>query len=337
VKAFVTGSTGLVGSALCERLVRDGHRVRALVRPTSDVSFLDRLGSVDLITGDMTDNTAKLAQAVGDADTVFHTAALVDDWADRAAMVRVNVTGTESLLEACTQRRTRRVVYLSSLVVFGMKPQNNLDESAPVVHTRDNYNYTKILAEQVVQRYQAGGTPIVIIRPPYIYGPRDRQFFPRLVDAIMSGKFKYIGRGDNPLTLCYVGNLVDAMMLAAENQAAVGNTYIITDGDSITRRELVDIICRSLGVDPPKRHAPVFVARAAVPVLEGVYRLFRLKGRPLVNRFKFKFMHTPLTFDIGKARDELGYEPGMRTSEGLGLSIDWYRDNVLSVREDTAR
>jgi len=329
LKAFVTGATGLAGSSLCERLVRDGHGVRALVRPTSDTSFLDGLGSVELVRGDVTAGTEQLSDYIGDADTVFHTAALVDDWAERDLMVKVNVTALENLLQAARTKSLRRFVYISSLVVFGMKPQIDLDETAPLVHTGDNYNYTKILAEQVAGKYLAEGIPMVILRPPYIYGPRDRQFFPRLVGNISAGKFKFIGSGDNPFSLVYVGNLVEAMMLAAQRDEAVGKVFIITDGESITRRQLVELVCEKLDLEMPRRKVPAFVAKAAVPVLEAIYRLFHLKDSPIINRFKFKFMYTPLTFRIDRARDELGYKPVMGVREALELSLDWYRRNVM--------
>jgi len=215
------------------------------------------------------------------------------------------------------------------LAILGMNPQINLDESAPLVHSGDNYNYTKILAEELIQRYVARGFPAVILRPPYIYGPRDRQFFPRLVGMILKGSFRFIGSGANPITLVYVGNLVEAMVLAARNDRAAGQVFIITDGESITRRELVELICERLGVELPEGTAPVWFARFGVHLLEILYKALHLKGTPIINRFRLKFMHTPLTFNIEKARRELGYKPLMSTREALALSVDWYRKHVL--------
>jgi len=328
LKAFVTGSTGLAGSSLCERLVADGHSVRALVRKTSDTSFLESLGSVELVVGDITGTVEDLTEVIGDADTVFHTAALVDDWADRDFMVQVNVTALENLLKASKKASIRRFIYLSSLVVLGMRPQIDLDESAPYVHTGDNYNYTKILGEEVARKYRDEGLPMVIIRPPYIYGPRDRQFFPRLVHSLSIGKFKFVGSGDNAFSLVYVGNLVEAMMLAAEKDDVAGELFIITDSESITRRELVEIVCEKLDIKMPTAKVPAFVAKAMVPILECVYRVFKLKGSPIINRFKLKFMYTPLTFNIDKACSRLGYKPVKNIREALALSLDWYRENV---------
>ena len=336
MKAFVTGATGLAGSSLCERLVREGHGVRALVRPTSDTSFLESLGGVELVRGDITDGAGELGTCIGDADTVFHTAALVDDWAERERMVKVNVTALENLIEAAATKNLKRFVYISSLVVLGMKPQIDLDENAPIVNTGDNYNYTKILAEEAARKRQAEGMPIVILRPPYIYGPRDRQFFPRLVGNIAAGKFKFIGSGENPFSLVYVGNLVEAMMLAAVKDNAAGKLFIITDGESITRRALVELVCAKLGLEMPRKKAPVFAAKIAVPVLEGIYRLLHLKGSPIINRFKYKFMVTPLTFNIDKARGELGYKPIKGVREALELSLDWYRENMMERAEARA-
>ncbi len=324
--AFITGGTGMVGSHLAERLVADRVPVRCLVRTTSDTSLLEELG-VETVTGDVTDPPEKLRELIGDAETVFHCAAMVDDWAPREAMVRVNVDGTRNVLEACADRPSlRKFVMVGSMVVLGMGPQNHLDESAPLVHTGDNYNYTKILTCELAQRYaRERNVPVVICRPPYIYGPRDKQFFARLFESLRDGVFKFIGDGNQPITLVYAPNLARALVLGARSDAAPGEVFLITDGESVTRRELVEMVCEEVGYPVPTAHVPVPVARAAMPVVELIAKL--RKKRPLLNRFKMKFMTTPMTFNIEKARRVLGYEPVEPPRESLRRSIRWYRDH----------
>lgn len=322
-RVFVTGATGLVGSHLVEELVAQGVRPRCLVRPTSDTAMLDRLG-IEKVQGDVTDDAAKLRSAIGDAEVVYHCAAMVDDWAPREAMMRVNVDGVRNMLEACTGLRSlRRFAMVGSMVVFGMGPQNHLDETAPLVHTGDNYNYTKILACETALRYaREKGAPVVICRPPYIYGPRDRQFFPRLFEPLRDGKFKFIGSGNRPITLVYVRNLVRSLMLAAQADLAPGEVFLITDGESVTRRELVEMVCRETGWKMPRMCVPIPVVKIALPFVE---RLAKARGRqPIINRFKLKFMATPMTFDISKARRVLGYEPLESARESLQKTIRWY-------------
>ena len=151
--AFVTGATGMVGGHLVEKLIQQGRPVRCLVRKSSDVSLLTPLG-VELVYGDITDDPQKLAELIGDAQTVYHCAAMVDDWADREVMMRVNVTGTENMLKACVGKISLvKFSMVGSMVVHGMGEQNYIDETAPLVHTGDNYNYTKILTYEVAMKY----------------------------------------------------------------------------------------------------------------------------------------------------------------------------------------
>jgi nucleoside-diphosphate-sugar epimerase len=325
--AFVTGGTGQLGSHLAERLVGDGWRVKALVRPTSDKTFLSSLGdSIEFVTGDVTDGPEALKPLVDGADTVFQCAAFVDDYAPRDKMVEVNVTVLENVIGAARAAGARRFVYVSSAVVYGSGPQHDLDETAPYVHTGDNYNYTKICAEELALAHAAKGLHVVILRPPYIYGARDRQLLPRLVTNIRSGVFRYIGDGNTPFTLVWAGNVAEAMVRAAETEGHAGEVYNVTDGESITRRELVELISDVMGIDPPKRKVPIGLAKALVPVFELVGKI---TGKaPRLNRFKFKFMAVPLTFSIEKARRDLGYKPLKPPMESLREAIEWYRDNA---------
>ena len=323
---FVTGATGLVGGHLVARLAAEGLRLRCLVRATSNVAELKRAGA-ELVTGDITDPPEKLRQLIGDCRLVFHCAGLVDDWAPRAEMERINIDGTRNMLEACAGLKgLEKFVMVGSMVVLGMAPQNHLDESAPLAHTGDNYNETKIVAEELAFQYAAEKrVPVVVCRPPYVYGPGDKQFFPRLFETLRDGVFKYIGDGNQPLTLVYVLNLVQALVLAARAETARGELFLITDGESITRRELAEMICREMGYRIPTTHVPEALARFLLPAVEWLARVRH--RRPILNRFKLKFMATPLTFDISKARRLLGYEPVEPPRESLQKTVRWYREH----------
>jgi nucleoside-diphosphate-sugar epimerase len=325
--AFITGATGMVGSHLARRLLDEGLKVRALVRAASDTSLLKSWGA-ELVEGDVGEANPALGACLADADYVFHCAAMVSDWAPLEDMMRVNVTGTRHLAEAAVAcGRLKRFVYLSSMVVFGMHPQRDFDESAPLIHTGDHYNLAKIRAEELVQQFARDrGLPATILRPPYIYGPRDRQFLPRVLENLKNGKFRFVGSGRHPLTLVYVGNLVEALLLAATKPEAQGQVFLVTDGEAITRVRLMEIVCEETGYPMPTRHVPRWLVRAACPVFEGLYSLRRTAEPPLVNKFRLKFMSTPLTYSIAKARCVLGYAPKTTTEQGLRQTLAWFRE-----------
>ena len=325
--AYVTGATGFVGSHLVERLLKESFEVRALVRRTSDTAHLKKLG-VALVPGDVTDGADQLAPGLAGATHVFHCAAYVDDWGPREPMVDINVTGLENVLGALAPDAVRRFVFLSSQAVYGSGDQVGLDESAPFVETGDNYNFTKIACERVLWRSaRETGLAAVSLRPPYIYGPRDRQFFPRVCTALRDGQWVYLSGGRVPFTLAYVQHVVDACLLAATRDDAAGEAFIITDGKPVTRRELVEILCDEMGYERPTKSVPRVVARALCPVFEGVARLLGAKEPPRINRFRYKFAATHVDFDISKAKQVLGYRPECGTRDALRETARWFREN----------
>lgn len=329
---LVTGATGLVGSHLVEFLVRNGHKVRCLVRQSSDNAFLKSLG-IDFITGDVTDSAA-VDKAVNGADVVYHCAAMVSDWADRATMAAVNVGGTENIINACLKYKTKRLVMVSSLAVLGMGKQVNANETAPYVYTGDNYNYTKIESEKrILTAVREKKLSAVILRPPYIYGPRDRQLLPRVVKFLKEGKFVFIGSGKNPISLVYVKNLVHALYLAGESNSAVGQIYHITDGHDLTRREFITALAQKFGYSAPGKSVPAFVAKCACPVLEFVNKVKKSTEPPLLNKFRMKFLDTYLTFDISKAKKELGYKPVYTYEQALEETVNWFKSSELQLAE----
>lgn len=334
MKAFVTGATGMVGSHLVEKLINEGHQVKVLARKTSNTEHLKKLG-VELCYGDMTSSSDTLRPFLEDVEWIFHIAAFVSDWASREEMVKANVDSLRNLAHASNPKTLKRFIFIGSMAVLGMGKQDNLDESAPWIHTGDNYNYTKILGEQLaIKLAREENYPITILRPPYIYGPRDRQFFPRVVQSLEKGMFKYIGDGNQPFSLVSVHNLVDALILAAKHtERPSGEIYMITDGEAVTRRQLVEILCEEMGFQKPKAQVPIWLAYALCPVFEGLNKLTKSKKTPLINRFRIKFMYTHLTFNVDKARRELGYSPGVKTLEGLRESAKWFSEHREEYKE----
>lgn len=327
---LVTGATGFVGARLTTALLERGDRVRALVRDPARANALARRG-VDVVKGDIREPDA-LRGAVQDAERVYHCAALVGDWLSPEEVRRVNVEGTHHLLSACAAAGVGRLVYLSSLAVLGIGHHHGTDESAPYRYTGDAYSDSKIDSEQIVRQFaERGGLPTVILRPGFVYGPGDRQFLPRLLDALANGQFVYVGDGSKLLNIVHVDDVAAAALLADKVEAA-GQAYNLTDGTKTSLRDFVTFIADVLRIPAPSRRIPVVAAWAACYVLEFLARLRRAQAPPRLNRARMKFLYYNQYYSIEKARRELGYAPRATYRDGLPPTLAWCRQARLLPR-----
>ncbi len=318
---FLTGATGLVGSHVAEEALRRGHTVRALVRASSDTSFLDRLG-VEKVNGDLADADA-LRRGVAGADWVINAAAKVGDWGPIEEFRRLNVDAFRLLLDAASDAKVSRFVHVSSLGVYEGRDHFDTDETVPTAaQALDGYTRSKVEAEALALTYvKDRGLPLAVVRPGFIYGERDRTVLPKLLGSLRSGIFRYFGSGDQALNCIYVKNLVHAIFLAAESPVAVGEVFNVTDGVRVSKKEFVGTVATLAGLKPPKRHIPLWLARFAATMME---RRALRKGSttpPLVNKARYKFLGLNLDFSIAKARRLLGYEPPYTTEQGLKAAV----------------
>jgi nucleoside-diphosphate-sugar epimerase len=252
----------------------------------------------------------------------------VDDWAPREKMVRVNVHGLRNLLEAVRGMKLRRFVFIGSIMVYGDGDLVNANESARFVRTGDNYNHTKIECERLLWKFvRETGLPAVVLRPSYIYGERDNQFLPRVCRALLSREWIYVDWGRIPFALSDVRNVVEACVLAASRDSAVGQGFIITDAEPVTRRELVEIVREEMGYKRPFVSFPRGLGITMSPFAAGLAKFMNWERPYLVNRFLCHFAGTRLTFDISKARRLLGYEPTRSPHQSLREAARWFREN----------
>ena len=192
---LITGATGLVGSHAAEQARAKGIRVRALCRPSANTSLLRQWG-VEIVQGDL-DNSVSLKQACDRATVVLHCAAKVGDWGPTEDYRRINVNGTQALLDAALASNSlRRWVQISSLGVYSGSDHYGTDETTePNTDGIDGYTLTKVESEQLVCRYiEEKNLPAVVLRPGFIYGPRDRTVMPRLMDKLKAKKIRLSGQ-----------------------------------------------------------------------------------------------------------------------------------------------
>src|SRR5581483_10863098 len=325
---LITGATGFVGGHLAEACVRRGWSVHALARTGSDTRLLEHSGIV-IRRGDLTDAAAVRAALAG-VEVVFHCAAKVGDWGPVEEYRAVNVEGLRQLLEACRAMPLRRFVHFSSLGVYAARHHFGTDESEPLPQTHmDGYTQSKVEAEQLALRYQREhGVPVVVLRPGFIYGPRDRTVLPKLLENLRQGKVRYLGGGHQAMNTIYVGNLVEAAFLAVECPGAVGQVYNLTDGEAVSKRRFIETLAEGVGVPkPPSLSVPLWIARLAAHWMESRARRRGDPQPPRLTQARLKFLGLNLDFSIDKAKRELGYQPRVRFDEGMRETVAWYKQN----------
>jgi 2-alkyl-3-oxoalkanoate reductase len=330
---LITGATGFVGSHVADVCKARGNHVRALARPTADLSHLTQLG-VEIVPGDVAD-PASVAKAVDGVDVVIHAAAKVGDWGPVEDYRTINVQGTQNLLDAVRVRPVRRFVQVSSLGVYEARHHYGTDEAEPLPdHHIDGYTQTKVEAEKLVlEAVRTYAVPAVILRPGFVYGPRDRSVLPRLVGRLKERSILYIARGRYALNTTYVGNIAEACVLAADHPGAVGEVFNITDGELVTKRQFFETVADGLGLKRPRGSIPLWLARRLAAWRESVFRRKNKPHPPRITQASLKFAGLNLDFSIAKARTVLGYEPTIGFADGMARALAWYRE----THPDTAR
>ncbi len=326
---LVTGATGFIGGHLVERLVSSGHQVRCLVRPTSDTTRLEALG-VEFAVGDLA-GTSSLERAVEGCQHVFHCGAMVTDWARPKEVAAVNVEGTRRLLTAIEQAGTvRRLVHFSSTDVYGYPGGRQVEETHVATGFSNWYAQTKLGAESEVRRSVAErGLDAVILRPSTVYGPGSKEVVLEIARAIRGGKMVLVDDGRAIAGLCFVGNLIDAAMLALEHRRSDELAFNVTDGLDVTWRTFADGLASGLGCRPVRWSMPYPLAEGIGFALEHGYRVLRsatgVSTRPLLSRQAVQVMGRDQSFSNRRAREELSWAPRVDYAEGLQTTLEWLR------------
>ncbi len=315
MKALVTGATGFIGSHLCEELIRRGYRVTCLSRKPSNHTWIETL-DVSFIQGDCSVRES-LLEIPGDFDYVFHLAGLTKSCSPEAFFT-VNARGTENLVKAVAERNPniKRFVHLSSLAAAGPSRDSLPLCEDQVPSPVSNYGKSKLEGEHAVLHYSST-LPVTILRPPAVYGPRDRDM---LVMFQMIKKGFFFDLGKCYYSLLYVDDLVQAILLSAEKSSAPGNIYFVCDGDLYTGEEIAVRISSVLQV----KARPVRVPKCTMPLFAAISERFNKQG--IINRDRVKdFQHSHWICDSRKAREELGFLPKVGMKEGIQWTADWYR------------
>ncbi len=325
---LVTGATGLLGSYIVEKLAAAGQPVCALVRANSNTDFLDRLPVEKRIANLAEMNS--LQSICRDVEAVYHCAAQVGDYGRWHEFQANTVQAAIHIATAALGAGVRRFVHISSVSVYGQsdRPSLILTEEQPLAQRVPRWFYytrAKVAAEEHLWRmYNQQGLPLTVIRPAWIYGPRDRHRLPRLYDALKSSRYRIIGAGQNSLNAVYSGNVADACLLAAGNPAAIGQAYNISRDGCIRQMDFFAKLARELHCPVPDAHIPYRLAQSVGLGCEAISHLVRSTRPPLISRYAVWWLGQEVSFPTDKAHEQLGWSPAVTYDEGIRRTAEWY-------------
>lgn len=315
MKALVTGAAGFIGSYLAEALLMRGYEVTCIVRGTSDLKWIEHL-DLKYISCDLAD-VDYCADRVQGFDYIFHLAGLTKARSEREFFsANAECTGKLAKIAAKGNSGLRRFVYVSSLAAAGPcndgVPLREDCEPKPVSF----YGKSKLEGENAVLRYR-GQMPVTIIRPSAVYGPRDSDFLV-MFRMVKNGIFPYWGEAF--YSMIYVEDLVDGIIMSAENNEAVDETFFLSDEMVYTNGDVIKAMSAALETKPFKIRLPL----SLIPFFAFLGEKFNKKS--IINSDKMREIRfSNWTCDVGKAKSELGFSSKTTLTEGVKWTADWYK------------
>ena len=300
--ALVTGATGFIGRVLCQQLREKHVQVRGGMRHVAEGPW-DEVVLFDLATQRLPED------ALAGVDTIFHLAgkahALSETRQDEEEYFRINTEGTGTLLEAAKSAGVHRFVFISSVKAMGEGGDTCQNESE-ICHPETPYGKSKLAAERLVLEGAYVPEPVVL-RLSMVYGSSRKGNLPRMIEAVAKGRFPPLPEVGNKRSMVHVEDVVQAALLAAEKPAAVGQTYIVTDGQACSTRQMYEWICEALDKPEPAWTMPIGLLKVLAKVGDGIGGV---RGR----RFLFdsdaldKLINSAC-FSSEKIQRELGFRP----------------------------
>jgi UDP-glucose 4-epimerase len=325
--AFVTGATGAIGPAVVRELQERGYTVRVLSRTPPAAGLLS--AGVDVVLGDLSDCASLRAGSDG-ADVVIHLAALLHQFAPHSPELteryrQVNVMGTKHVVQEALATGVRRLVFLSTIAVYGPTNRVLADETTrPQPDTP--YGRTKLDAETLVLNARDQAAPIgVVLRAAAVYGPRIKGNYRTLAEAVARGRYVPIGRGDNRRTLVHERDLARAVAVAADHPSACGAVFNVSDGQPHRLSEIVDAMYRANGSVPPRLRVPVTIARPLAFAGDVLSRISGLR-LPITQDALNKYLED-VAIDATRIQRVLGFIPA------IDLDTGW-QDTMAAVRRN---
>ena len=309
MKAFVTGATGFIGGHVARKLRERGDEVVALVRSPGKATKLRELGC-ELVEGDLSAEDA-IRSGVEGCDSAFHVGAVYKvgiPKSEREPMWDANVRGTERVIDAAHDAGIGRIVYVSTVNVFGNTHGEVVDER----YRRDLsegfqscYDETKYRAHEVAEDRIGKGYPIVMVQPGGVYGPDDHSELGNMIDQAATGKLKLKMFPEAGYMLVHVEDVAEGVLLAHDG-GKVGESYVLS-GEKATMGEIVDRAARMAGRKPPRATMPAPLMQVSAPLGRVVGPLMGFP--PNIGELIKVSKGVTYWARDDKAREELGFRP----------------------------
>jgi nucleoside-diphosphate-sugar epimerase len=325
MKILVTGGGGFLGSAISRQLLARGDRVVALQRRAAD--DLAQRGA-EIVRGDICDLPLLLASAKG-CDAIIHTAGKAGVWGKFADYHRINVLGTEQVLQTCRKLAIPYLVHTSSPSITHVgKDIEGDDESMPVATKfLSPYPATKAAAEQLVLAANSEQLRTTALRPHLIWGPGDPHILPHLAASVRKGKLALPG-ADKVIDTVFVENAARAHVLALDELQGrgrcAGRPYYISNDQPMRQDEIIPLLLDAIGIQAEIRPISPGLARAAGAFCETAWKLLGIQSEPPITRFTADQLSTSHWYNITASQRDFGYQPEFTIAQGLERLRQWH-------------
>ncbi len=325
---LITGATGFLGHHLVPHLVNAGYTLRAVVRPSSNTEFLQKLG-VELAYAEDISDVAALTQACAGCDQVIHAAGLFRFWGEPDEFWQTNVAGTTAVLQAVRHHPIQRFIYISTIAVVGKPPTNRPIDETTCCNPLEPYQQSKLEAEtRVLAAHANDGLPAIVLRPGAFYGPWGRYAFNRLFfEEPLKGWRIKVDNGRHITFPVFVPDVVQGVELALRN-GRFGQIYNIC-GESLEHNRVNAIVNNLADIGHWRLNFPTWMVLLLARAWTALSKFTGREPFYPINMAPYVFQDWHVTYQ--KAADELGFQP-TPFAEGARQTLEWYWQQGLLKR-----